>query len=112
MTTGFKRQPKWGHLRELHRAIESCSTTLLEGVPTNFSLGQFQEAYVFEEKENKGCVAFLVNNDGKQNATIQFRNLTFQLLPKSITILPDCQNEVINTAKVGRLVLVVVSLLS
>ncbi|KAK7852512.1 beta-galactosidase 16 [Quercus suber] len=31
------RQPKWGHLKELHAAIKLCSTTLLQGVRTNFS---------------------------------------------------------------------------
>ncbi|CAL0319747.1 unnamed protein product [Lupinus luteus] len=40
---GLFRQPKWGHLKELHAAIKSCSTTLLQGVPRNFSLGQLQE---------------------------------------------------------------------
>ncbi|KAH7566939.1 hypothetical protein JRO89_XS08G0256400 [Xanthoceras sorbifolium] len=66
---GFKRQPKWGHLKDLHAAISLCSTTLLQGLQTNFSLGQLQEAYVFEE-ETRGCVAFLVNNDGRENATV------------------------------------------
>ncbi|KAL5820147.1 hypothetical protein ACOSQ4_023989 [Xanthoceras sorbifolium] len=97
---GFKRQPKWGHLKDLHAAISLCSTTLLQGLQTNFSLGQLQEAYVFEE-ETRGCVAFLVNNDGRENATVQFRNLTFQLLPKSISILADCEKEIFNTAKVN-----------
>ncbi|KAK2656361.1 hypothetical protein Ddye_009413 [Dipteronia dyeriana] len=97
---GLKRQPKWGHLKELHAAINLSSTTLLQGVQTNFSLGQFQEAYVFQDA-TKGCVAFLVNNDGRENATVQFRNLTFQLFPKSISILPDCETEIFNTAKVN-----------
>ncbi|KAK1552709.1 hypothetical protein Q3G72_022161 [Acer saccharum] len=97
---GLKRQPKWGHLKELHAAINLTSTTLLQGVQTNFSLGQFQEAYVFQDA-TEGCVAFLVNNDGRENATVQFRNLTFQLLPKSISILPDCVTEIFNTAKVN-----------
>ena len=40
---GLKRQPKWGHLKDLHAAIKLCSTTLLQGVRTNYSLGQQQE---------------------------------------------------------------------
>lgn len=40
---GLIRQPKWGHLKELHAAIKFCSATLLQGVRTNFSLGQHQE---------------------------------------------------------------------
>ncbi|ESR45334.1 hypothetical protein CICLE_v10000420mg [Citrus x clementina] len=99
---GLTRQPKWGHLKELHGAINSCSETLLQGNPSNFSLGQLQEAYVFEEEAGGGCVAFLINNDGRDdNATVQFRNMSFQLPPKSITILPDCINVIFNTAKVN-----------
>jgi len=40
---GLLRQPKYGHLKQLHTAIKSCSTTLLQGVQRNFSLGQLQE---------------------------------------------------------------------
>ncbi|KAG6717056.1 hypothetical protein I3842_04G078300 [Carya illinoinensis] len=96
---GLLRQPKWGHLKELHAAIKLCSTTLLQGVRTNFSLGQNQEAYVFRE-ETGGCVAFLTNHDG-HNVTVQFQNASFELLPKSISILPDCKNVIFNTAKVN-----------
>ncbi|KAI5421290.1 variant 3, Beta-galactosidase 6, partial [Lathyrus oleraceus] len=97
---GLFRQPKYGHLKELHAAIKSCSTTLLQGVQRNFSLGELQEGYVFEE-ENGGCVALLINNDKGNNVTIQFRNSSYDLLPKSISILPDCQNVAFNTANVS-----------
>lgn len=40
---GLLRQPKWGHLKELHATIKLCSTTLLQGAQNNFSLGQQQE---------------------------------------------------------------------
>jgi translation initiation factor 2B subunit (eIF-2B alpha/beta/delta family) len=43
MNPGLIRQPKWGHLKELHAAIKSCSSTILEGVQSNFSLGQLQQ---------------------------------------------------------------------
>lgn len=39
---GLIRQPKWGHLRELHTVIKACSETLLNGNKSNFSLGQLQ----------------------------------------------------------------------
>lgn len=94
---GLFRQPKWGHLKELHAAIKSCSTTLLQGVQRNFSLGELQEGYVFEE-ENGKCAAFLINNDKGNTVTVQFNNSSYKLLPKSISILPDCQNVAFNTA--------------
>ncbi|XVF61087.1 hypothetical protein PTKIN_Ptkin08bG0101200 [Pterospermum kingtungense] len=97
---GLLRQPKWGHLKELHAAIKNRSTPLLQGVQSNFSIGQLQQAYVFEEGNGGSCVAFLVNNDPTNNATVQFRNNSFELLSKSISILQDCQNVIFNTAKV------------
>ncbi|XP_057985240.1 beta-galactosidase 6 isoform X1 [Hevea brasiliensis] len=97
---GLIRQPKWGHLKELHSVIKSCSSTLLEGAQTNLSLGPLQQqAYVFET-QGGGCAAFLVNNNSN-NATVEFRNKSYELLPKSISILPDCQNILFNTAKVN-----------
>ncbi|XP_042971023.1 beta-galactosidase 6-like [Carya illinoinensis] len=98
---GLIRQPKWGHLKELHAAMKQCSATLLQGVRTNFSLGQYQEAYVFQEETRGGCVAFLTNYDGLHNVTVQFHNTSFELLPKSISILRDCETVIFNTAKVN-----------
>ncbi|KAK6132284.1 hypothetical protein DH2020_033984 [Rehmannia glutinosa] len=40
---GLIRQPKWGHLQELHAAVKLCSQTLLYGLQTNFSLGARQD---------------------------------------------------------------------
>ncbi|KAL0326147.1 UNVERIFIED_CONTAM: Beta-galactosidase 16 [Sesamum radiatum] len=40
---GLIRQPKWGHLKELHAAVKLCSDTLLYGQQSNFSLGALQE---------------------------------------------------------------------
>ncbi|XP_022894853.1 beta-galactosidase 16 isoform X2 [Olea europaea var. sylvestris] len=96
---GLIRQPKWGHLKELHAAIKLCSETLLYGVPSNFSLGVLQEAYVYHE-DSGGCAAFLVNANG-QKALVKFQNSTYDLPPKSISILPDCKTVAFNTAKVN-----------
>ncbi|KAL4378833.1 hypothetical protein GQ457_02G017840 [Hibiscus cannabinus] len=97
---GLVRQPKWGHLKELHAAVKACSATLLQGAQSNFSIGRFQQAYVFEQGKG-ACAAFLINYDSRRNVTVQFRNKSFELLPKSISILPDCQNIVFSTAKVN-----------
>lgn len=53
-----------------------------------------------------GCVAFLVNNDEGNNSTVLFQNVSIELLPKSISILPDCKNVIFNTAKVCSSVIV------
>jgi len=60
----------------------------------------FDQGYVFEE-EKGGCVAFLINNDKENKVTVQFHNRSYELLPKSISILPDCQNVAFNTANVN-----------
>ena len=36
---GLVRQPKWGHLRDLHKAIKLCEDALLATDPTVTSLG-------------------------------------------------------------------------
>ncbi|KAJ0238258.1 Beta-galactosidase 6 [Hirschfeldia incana] len=97
---GLLRQPKYGHLKELHAAIKSSANPLLHGKPTVLSLGLMQQAYIFED-ENSGCVAFLVNNDETKAIQIQFRNNTYSLLRKSIGILEDCKTLVYETAKVN-----------
>ncbi|KAK7318410.1 hypothetical protein RJT34_03110 [Clitoria ternatea] len=96
---GLLRQPKWGHLKDLHAAIQSCSTTILQGTQRNFTFGRLQE--VFKEEEEGKCVAFLVNTDNVNTFTVEFRNRSYQLPPKSISILPDCQNVTFNTAIVN-----------
>ncbi|CDY31349.1 BnaA02g33920D [Brassica napus] len=97
---GLLRQPKYGHLKELHAAIKSSANPLLNGKQTVLSLGPMQQAYVFED-ENSGCVAFLVNNDARKAIQMQFRNNAYSLLPKSIGILQDCKTLIYETAKVN-----------
>ncbi|KAL5192768.1 Beta-galactosidase 16 [Glycine soja] len=95
---GLVREPKWGHLKELHEAIKSCSNSLLYGTQTSFSLGTQQNAYVFRRSSIE-CAAFLENTEDR-SVTIQFQNIPYQLPPNSISILPDCKNVAFNTAKV------------
>ncbi|XAR62826.1 Beta-galactosidase [Bertholletia excelsa] len=97
---GIYREPKWGHLKELHAAIKLCSEPLLSGVPTISSLGEKQDAYVFQAESGK-CAAFLVNSNKRENVSVLFQNLTYELSPGSISILPDCKNIAFNTAKVS-----------
>lgn len=95
---GLIWQPTWGHLRELHAAVKQSSEPLLFGKYSSFLLGQEQEAHVFESELK--CVAFLVNFDKSQMPKVTFRHLSFQLAPKSISIISDCRSVVYETAKV------------
>ncbi|KAJ0026152.1 hypothetical protein Pint_08134 [Pistacia integerrima] len=96
---GLIRQPKWGHLKELHAAIKLCLKPLISGANITMNLGGGQQAYVFQESSD--CAAFLVNKDKRQNATVHFRNSSYELPPLSISILPDCKTVAFNTAKVS-----------
>ncbi|KAL5778798.1 hypothetical protein ACOSQ2_009535 [Xanthoceras sorbifolium] len=99
---GMIWQPKWGHLKELHAAIKLGSKPLLYGLPTNTSLGEKQKAYVFHGNSSSGgsCAAFLVN-ENEEDVEVIFRNSSYGLPAKSISILPDCKNVIFNTAKVS-----------
>ncbi|KAK1393978.1 Beta-galactosidase [Heracleum sosnowskyi] len=72
---GLIRQPKWGHLKELHAAVNSCSDKILSGTKTNLSLGQEQEnqAYIYQGRSGE-CAAFLVNTDTRKTVAVEFRN--------------------------------------
>ncbi|CAK9157086.1 unnamed protein product [Ilex paraguariensis] len=97
---GLIRQPKYGHLKELHRAIKLCERALVSADPGVTSLGGLQQAYLFSS-ETGDCAAFLSNYDTKSAVRVMFNNMHYNLPPWSISILPDCRNVVFNTAKVG-----------
>ncbi|KAF9619239.1 hypothetical protein IFM89_005793, partial [Coptis chinensis] len=96
---GLVRQPKFGHLKDLHRAIKLCEGALISADPVTTSLGSFQQANVFSSNSG-GCAAFLANYNSKSAAKVVFNNKHYNLPPWSISILPDCENVVFNTAKV------------
>ncbi|KAL6295642.1 hypothetical protein ACE6H2_003784 [Prunus campanulata] len=96
---GLIRQPKYGHLKELHKAIKLCEHALVSSDPTVTSLGTYQQAYVFNSGPRR-CAAFL-SNFHSTGARVTFNNMHYDLPAWSISILPDCRNVVFNTAKVG-----------
>ncbi|XP_010033786.2 beta-galactosidase 1 [Eucalyptus grandis] len=97
---GLLRQPKWGHLKDLHRAIKLCEPALVSGNPTVTKLGNYEEAHVFRSKSG-ACAAFLSNYHSNAFAKVSWGNMHYNLPPWSISILPDCKNTVYNTARVG-----------
>nr|XP_010910613.2 beta-galactosidase [Elaeis guineensis] len=97
---GLLREPKWGHLRDLHKAIKLCEPALVSGDPTVTSLGSYHEAHVFQSKSG-ACAAFLSNYNPSSYGRVTFNGMHHDLPPWSITILPDCRTAVFNTARVG-----------
>ncbi|CAL5377126.1 unnamed protein product [Camellia sinensis] len=97
---GLIRQPKYGHLKELHSAIKLCERALVSADPTVTLLGSYSQAHVFSS-ESGDCAAFLSNYHLETTSRVTFRGVHYDLPPWSISILPDCKNVVFNTAKVG-----------
>ncbi|KAI4334419.1 hypothetical protein L6164_019116 [Bauhinia variegata] len=96
---GMVRQPKWGHLKDVHKAIKLCEEALISTDPTISSLGPNLEAAVY--KTGSVCAAFLANVGTGSDATVNFNGNTYSVPAWSVSILPDCKNVVLNTAKIN-----------
>ncbi|KAF4391619.1 hypothetical protein G4B88_030770 [Cannabis sativa] len=94
---GLQREPKWSHLRDLHKALNLCKKALLWGTSGVQRLGKHTEVRLYEKPGTSICAAFLTNNSTKAGHTVKFKGDTFYLPPRSISILPDCKNVVYNT---------------
>lgn len=97
---GLQKEPKWGHLKDLHSALRMCKKALLWGSTSVQSLGDDLEARVYE-KPGGDCAAFLCNNRTRTPATVNFRGQEYYLPADSISILPDCKTVVYNTQTVA-----------
>ncbi|CAJ2641459.1 unnamed protein product [Trifolium pratense] len=87
---GLPRLPKWGHLKELHKAIKLCEHVLLYG----------KSADVYTDSSGARA-AFIAKVDDKNDKTVEFRNASYHLPAWSVSILLDYNNVVFNTAKVS-----------
>ncbi|KAM4102132.1 hypothetical protein ACB094_05G200400 [Castanea mollissima] len=96
---GYIRQPKWSHLRDLHKAIKLCEEHLISSDPIQVQLGTNLEAHIYSKTSND-CVAFLANYDSSLDANVTFNGNSYFLPAWSVSILPDCKNVIFNTAKV------------
>ncbi|KAK4408517.1 Beta-galactosidase 8 [Sesamum angolense] len=99
---GLLRQPKWGHLKDVHKAIKLCEGALVATNPETTSLGSNLEATVYKTVSGL-CAAFLANVDSQSEATLNFNRNSYHLPAWSVSILPDCKTVVLNTAKINSL---------
>lgn len=131
ISLGLLNQPKYGHLKDLHKAIKQCEPALVSSYPTVIWLGKNQEvqisnsflrsyikifpfsngllfvilqAHVFRSKSG-ACAAFLANYDASYSVRVTYQNLPYDLPAWSVSILPDCKTVVYNTAKVSKTIL-------
>ncbi|KAL8131631.1 hypothetical protein AgCh_007540 [Apium graveolens] len=97
---GLPRLPKWGHLKELHKALKLCENALLNNEPVTLGLGLLQEVDVYGYG-SETCAAFISNMDTGDDKIVYFHGKSFHVPAWSVSILPDCKNVVFNTAEVG-----------
>ncbi|KAL5058074.1 hypothetical protein RYX36_029678 [Vicia faba] len=88
------KQPKYSHLKDLHKVIKRCEHALVSSDPTVTSLGTYQQAHVFSAG-TAGCATFLANYHVQSAATVVFNNKHYDLPPWSISILPDCKTSTV-----------------
>nr|GEU80904.1 beta-galactosidase 3-like [Tanacetum cinerariifolium] len=89
---GLIRQPKYEHLKELHKA-KQCEPALVSADPIVTSIINLQHAHVFSSKSGH-YAAFLANYNTNNAAKVMFNNMHYTLPPWSISILPDSTNVV------------------
>ncbi|KAK6163297.1 hypothetical protein DH2020_000161 [Rehmannia glutinosa] len=98
---GLVRQPKWGHLKDVHKAIKLCEEAMVATDPKKTSsLGSNLEATVYKTESGQ-CAAFLANTGTQSDATVNFNGNSYHLPAWSVSILPDCKSVVLNTAKIN-----------
>ncbi|KAL6537688.1 Beta-galactosidase 3 [Orobanche hederae] len=63
------RQPKYGHLKGLHKVVKKCEKALVLADPIVTSLGPLQQAHVYDAGSSH-CAAFLSNYDTQSAAKV------------------------------------------
>ncbi|KAK1370335.1 Beta-galactosidase [Heracleum sosnowskyi] len=95
---GLPRDPKFGHLRDLHRALKLSKKALFKGKMSEEKISEVVRAVVYEKPGDANtCAAFVINNNTKIPTTVKFRGADLYVPAKSISILPDCKRVVFNT---------------
>ncbi|QCD80451.1 beta-galactosidase [Vigna unguiculata] len=92
-------QPKWGHLKELHSVLKSMEETITNGKVLETDFGNSVKATVYARNGSSSC--FLSNTNTTTDATLTFRGNKYTIPAWSVSLLPDCQHEEYNTAKVN-----------
>ncbi|KOM56672.1 hypothetical protein LR48_Vigan10g256400 [Vigna angularis] len=93
-------QPKWGHLKELHKILKSMENSLTNyGNVSEVDLGHSVKATMYMANDSSSC--FLTNTNTTTDAIVTFRGNKYNVPAWSVSLLPDCQTEEYNTAKVN-----------
>ncbi|XP_052180489.1 beta-galactosidase 15-like [Diospyros lotus] len=96
---GNLNQPKWGHLKELHRVLKSIENPLTHGNISHVDMGNGLTATTYSTDETSAC--FFGNANTTDDAIVAVLGKEFTVPAWSVSILPDCIHEEYNTAKVN-----------
>ncbi|KAJ8422382.1 hypothetical protein Cgig2_012098 [Carnegiea gigantea] len=96
---GNLNQPKWGHLKQLHAVLHSMEKVLTHGDVNSTNMGNSVTVTSYKLNATSSC--YISNANSTNDATITFQGRNFTIPAWSVSILPDCQTEAYNTAKVN-----------
>ncbi|VFQ63388.1 unnamed protein product [Cuscuta campestris] len=97
---GNLKQPKYGHLKELHDVLHSVEKALTTGNITTTNLDNSLQITVYGLNDTSST-CFLSNGNETSDGTISYGGVEYQVPAWSISILPDCKAEAFNTAQVN-----------
>ena len=98
LISGNLNQPKWGHLKDLHQVLKSMEKTLTHGNISHVDMGNGVSVTSYATNEATAC--FCGNANTTADATVAFLGKQITVPAWSVSILPDCEHEAYNTAKV------------
>ncbi|CAH9137509.1 unnamed protein product [Cuscuta epithymum] len=96
---GNLKQPKYGHLKQLHDVLHSVEKTITMGNITTTDLDNSLQITVYALNDTSTC--FLSNGNETSDAIINHQGVDYEIPAWSVSILPDCKTEAFNTAKVN-----------
>ncbi|XP_065864530.1 beta-galactosidase 15-like [Euphorbia lathyris] len=96
---GNLRQPKWGHLKNLHEVLKSMEKIITYGDVNTTDYHDSKTVSIYSHNGKRIC--FFSNIDAQKDKTLTFEGKDYIIPAWSVTILDDCKTEVYSTAKVN-----------
>ncbi|KAL5227278.1 hypothetical protein ABZP36_015543 [Zizania latifolia] len=95
---GNLRQPKYGHLKELHSVLKSMEKILVHGAYVDKNHGVNVTVTKYTLGSNSAC--FINNRFDNKDVNVTLDGITHFLPAWSVSILPDCKTVAFNSAKI------------
>ncbi|KAL3532020.1 hypothetical protein ACH5RR_005541 [Cinchona calisaya] len=99
---GLVNQPKWGHLKQLHLLLKSMEKILTYGDKSDHQYEEYgkwqMSATIYDYNGSRVC--FFGNADKDRDLRITFEGRNYTVPAWSVSVLPDCETVVYNTAHV------------